>query len=218
MARSRATDSATLLRAAATVFEAKGYRSTTIDDIAEAAGVSRPTVYKYTESKQALLDNMVYAVCDETTARLDQVMSMPAGPVDKLRRIVTMHVENATRMRSLYAILFSEQAELSERARATFGRFAHTLAVDLRQLLDDCVAERGPAGPHVDTWIAANLILSMLTALYRWYDPAGETKPDQLGEQVLSLISGILPATPSPTAGSPSAPRRRQAGRLGSDR
>lgn len=53
MARSRATDNETLLRAAAEVFESKGYSNATIDDIAEAAGISRPTVYKYIEQTVA---------------------------------------------------------------------------------------------------------------------------------------------------------------------
>jgi AcrR family transcriptional regulator len=43
MARERATDTQALVSAAAKTFREKGYRSSTIDDIALAAGISRPT-------------------------------------------------------------------------------------------------------------------------------------------------------------------------------
>jgi len=68
VARSPATDSAALISAAAAVFKSKGYHNATIDDIADAAGVSRPTVYKYTQNKRALLDSMLDAVLDAITA------------------------------------------------------------------------------------------------------------------------------------------------------
>jgi len=56
MARGRATDTSALVAAAAGVFERKGFRNATIDDVAEAAGVSRATLYKYVDGKQQLLD------------------------------------------------------------------------------------------------------------------------------------------------------------------
>src|ERR1700733_3431741 len=108
MARSRATDNEALVRAAAVAFESRGYVNTTIDDIADAAGVSRPTVYKYTSSKRALLDRMVDAVCDDLAAGLAEVHSAREPAPERLRRLVRMHVASATKLRSFYAILFSE--------------------------------------------------------------------------------------------------------------
>lgn len=70
MARERATDTTALVAAAAETFHRKGYRNSTIDDIAEAAGISRPTVYKYTRSKQHLLDLMVDEVTGYMTRQL----------------------------------------------------------------------------------------------------------------------------------------------------
>ncbi|UUZ44780.1 helix-turn-helix domain-containing protein [Janibacter limosus] len=54
MARQRVTTTSDVVEAAAHVFARKGYRSSTIDDICLEAGVSRPTIYKYVESKPRL--------------------------------------------------------------------------------------------------------------------------------------------------------------------
>lgn len=192
MARSPATDSAALINAAAVVFKSKGYHNATIDDIADAAGVSRPTVYKYTQSKQALLDSMVDAVLDAITARLHEALASADPPADKLRRLIAIHVETTTSMHTFYGILFSEETELSDEARARFRSFSHAVAVDFQALLDDCVAA-GAAAQGVDTWIAANLALSMLTSLYRWYDPAGPTTPQQLEVQIAAVLGALMP-------------------------
>ncbi len=192
MARSPATDSAALINAAATVFKSKGYRNATIDDIADAAGVSRPTVYKYTQSKRALLDSMVDALLDSITSQLHEVLATDDPPADKLRRLIAIHVQTATSMHTFYGILFSEETELSDEARARFRSFSHAVAVDFQALLNDCLAA-GAAAQGVDTWIAANLVLSMLTSLYRWYDPTGPTSPRQLEHQIAAVIGALMP-------------------------
>lgn len=209
MARSRSTDSVALVEAAAGVFESKGYRNATIDDIADAAGVSRPTVYKYTSSKRALLDSLVDAVCDDLEQRLDAVIDgSPEPAAVRVRHVVAMHIDSAVQRRSFYAIVFSEQVELSEQAKSRFHRFSHKMAVDFQRLLDECVTQRPPAaGTPIDTLIAANLVLSMLTSLYRWYNPAGKTPPAQLTEQVLAVLSGIVPPAAA-EVGPQRAPRR----------
>ncbi len=193
MARSRATDSIALVEAAAGVFESKGYRNATIDDIADAASISRPTVYKYTSSKRALLDSLVDAVCDDLEQRLDAVDDSPEPAPVRVRQVVAMHIDTAVQRRSFYAIVFSEQVELSERAKSRFHRFSRKMAIDFQRLLDECIAVQRPvAATPVDTLIAANLVLSMLTSLYRWYDPNGKTSPAQLTEQVLAVLSGVV--------------------------
>jgi AcrR family transcriptional regulator len=192
VARSPATDSAALVNAAAAVFKSKGYRNATIDDIADAAGVSRPTVYKYTQNKRALLDSMLDAVLDAITARLREVLAAADPPAVKLRRLIAIHVETATSMHTFYGILFSEEAELSDDARSRFRSFSHDVAVDFQALLEECVAA-GAAARGVDTWIAANLVLSMLTSVYRWYDPAGPTTPEQLERQIAEVLGALMP-------------------------
>lgn len=106
MARERVTDTGALVSAAAKTFQEKGYRSSTIDDIALAAGISRPTVYKYTRTKQQLLDLMV----DEMTQKLEQevhrMQSLADGPVDRLRKTIMAHIQASSANRTFYATVF----------------------------------------------------------------------------------------------------------------
>jgi AcrR family transcriptional regulator len=188
MARERATDTTALVAAAAEAFRRKGYRNATIDDIAEAAGISRPTVYKYTRSKQHLLDLMVDEITGDMTRQLKEVME-GGGPAEtRLRQMIRVHIDSATARRTFYAIVFSEEVELSDTGRDTFRSWAHARTQDFRALLEECL----PAGSPIDATIAANLVLSMLATLYRWYDPAGPVTPDELSEQIERLLGTLF--------------------------
>lgn len=177
-----------LVAAAAETFSRKGYRSSTIDDIAEAAGISRPTVYKYTRSKQHLLDLMVDQVTGDLSMRINQAVEAGAPPRDRLRALIATHVAAATANRTFYAIVFSEEVELSEHGRTTFRTWAHDRTRDFRVLLAECL----PEGRGIDTVVAANLVLSMLATLYRWYDPEGSVSPEELASQIENLLGVVF--------------------------
>lgn len=57
-----------LIDAATELFAERGFRSTTIDDIARAAGASRATVYSYFPSKDAIAHAIVGGLWDEAEA------------------------------------------------------------------------------------------------------------------------------------------------------
>lgn len=192
MVRARATDTSALVAAAALVFRTKGYHNATIDDIAEAAGISRPTVYKYTRSKQHLLDLMVEHVTADMTRGIKAVLDSTADPAERLRRLVGTHVESAVANRTFYAIVLSEELEVSEAGRQRFREWARAVTREFQQLIADCLA-RHPTPPKLDTFIAANLVLSMLTSLSRWYDPEGKVSPSQLTEEILGTLGALVP-------------------------
>jgi AcrR family transcriptional regulator len=56
---------ADILRAAGTVFPELGYSATTMADLARAAGVTRPTVYAYFDSKRDVFGALALAVKDD---------------------------------------------------------------------------------------------------------------------------------------------------------
>ncbi|MDT7588935.1 MAG: TetR/AcrR family transcriptional regulator, cholesterol catabolism regulator [Pseudonocardiales bacterium] len=192
MARERATDTTALVAAAAEVFRVRGYHNATIDDIAEAAGISRPTVYKYTKSKQHLLDLMVDQVTQDMGRRMQAVIHSTDDPTERLRRVVRAHVEAAVANRTFYAIVLSEEVEVSDAGRERFRKWARGVTAEFQELVGECLrAQRNP--PKVDPFIVANLVLSMLTSLYRWYDPTGPASPERLTDEILLVIGNLLP-------------------------
>jgi len=100
VARQRASDTESIVNAAARVFERKGYSDTTIDDIAAEAKVSKPTVYQYAKSKQWLLDTIVERVIYSLRDQIAEIVEADLTPGDRLERFVHASVRNATRLRT----------------------------------------------------------------------------------------------------------------------
>ena len=189
MARGRATDTPALVAAAAGVFERKGFRNATIDDVAEAAGVSRATLYKYVDGKQQLLDMIVAAVQDDMAASLDVALRSDGPPRERLRRFVEAHAEAFLQNRVFYGIVYAEEKDLSERGRRAFRAWARSRTDDftalVRQDLTGC-------SQGLDAGFVANAILSMLSSLHRWYQPSGRVGERQLADHLFLLVDGAL--------------------------
>ncbi len=79
-----------ILEAATTVFSEKGFHAATLDEVAEAAGVSKGSIYNYFDSKESIIDALSeqwQTVDDETFDSADR----RRRPVDGLS-----HVANTT--------------------------------------------------------------------------------------------------------------------------
>jgi len=80
---------AEIVAAAADVFRARGYRGTSLADIAEAVGTDRASLYYYVSSKEELLDEVVTDVVKANLVVAEQIRDSDAGAPHKLRTLVT---------------------------------------------------------------------------------------------------------------------------------
>jgi AcrR family transcriptional regulator len=180
-----------LVAAAAVVFERKGFRDSTIDDVAEAAGIARATLYRYADSKQHLLDMIVDAVQDDMTAGLDVALRSDGTPRQRLRRFVDAHAKAFLDNRIFYGIVYTEEKYLSERGRGAFRAWARSRTDDFTELVQENLASRH-TGATLDAAFVSNALLSMLSMLYRWYRPTGTVSEQQLADHLFQLVDGAL--------------------------
>ena len=191
MVRGRVTDTDSLVAAAATVFERKGFRNTTIDDVAESAGIARATLYKYVDSKQQLLDMIVDAVLNDMAAALDAALRTDGTPRDRLRLYVEAHAQAFLANRVFYGIVYTEEKDLSDRGRRAFRAWARTRTEDVTRLVEQHLAHCHRSG-DLDAAFVSNVILSMLSTLHRWYRPDGPVTEWQLADSLFLLVDGAL--------------------------
>ncbi len=76
---------AQLLDAAIDVFTTKGYHAAAMDDIADAAGVSKPVLYQHFGSKLDLYLAVLDASCDRLTTEVEQAL---ASTDDNAERVI----------------------------------------------------------------------------------------------------------------------------------
>ena len=191
MARQRASDTESIIQAAARVFERKGYSDATIDDIAEEAGVSKPTIYQYVKSKQWLLETIVERVIYPLGEHVREILESDATPVEKLERYIFRSVRSATGLQTYYAVLLSDQTALSPQASKRFRTWLHGMDNTVEGLLKDCVAD-GSVREDIDLRVATNLLNGLLTTIYRWYKPKGGPTPEEIADETMKFLSGFI--------------------------
>ncbi|MCL5006287.1 MAG: TetR/AcrR family transcriptional regulator [Acidobacteria bacterium] len=99
---------AELLEAARKVFAEKGFHEATVDEIADAAGVAKGTVYLYYQSKQAIywaaLERGITALLDEVKTRVGEEETLE----DKVRAFIAIKIAYFEKNRDFFAIYISE--------------------------------------------------------------------------------------------------------------
>jgi AcrR family transcriptional regulator len=77
-----------LLECALTLFAAQGYDATSVREIIEAAGVTRPVLYYYCDNKEDLFKRVVHWTHDDAYDELERLLAETSGAVKQLRAIV----------------------------------------------------------------------------------------------------------------------------------
>jgi len=97
-----------ILAAARRLMEQKGLDSLTMDEIAQAAGVAKGTLYLYFQSKDELIQALLSQVAEAMARDLETVLAAPESPPEKLRRAVTLLLQYVEQERELFPIYLRE--------------------------------------------------------------------------------------------------------------
>ena len=77
-----------VIRTAARAFDERGYHNTSLDDIAAALGVTKPTIYYYVPNKEQLLFECFRAGLEPIRAALRRAEQSPGTGRDRLREVI----------------------------------------------------------------------------------------------------------------------------------
>jgi AcrR family transcriptional regulator len=159
-----------ILDAAALIFHEKGYESTSIQDIADAVGILKGSLYYYIDTKEDLLYDILCEVHQTGDAALARVEATDGSALVKIRAFVHWMLLINTGNLAKVAVFFHDYRSLSpERQRAIIGERDRTDEL-LRRLIRDG-QEEGTICPDVDPKIAGIGVLGLLNWIYHWYRP-----------------------------------------------
>ncbi|MEW6718858.1 MAG: TetR/AcrR family transcriptional regulator [Thermodesulfobacteriota bacterium] len=96
-----------LLGSAAALFASKGYAATTVREIVERAGVTKPAMYYYFRSKEGIYRDLMQGPLDGFVGRIESVMREKGTCRERLSRICLYAYDDFVRNLDLARILFS---------------------------------------------------------------------------------------------------------------
>lgn len=179
--------------AAARIISDKGFHAMSMNDIAQAVGMTKAGIYHYIEGKQ----DMLFAIMNFGMDLLDQGVITPAteiqDPEKRLRLIINNHAQLITQGSNAITVLMDEVAGLSAiqrkkikgRKRGYFDLVRGTL---------EALRDEGKL-KDVDATVASFSILGMLLWVSRWYRADGTLTGEQIADEILKVaVGGILRA------------------------
>jgi AcrR family transcriptional regulator len=159
-----------LLEAALQVFAQHGYRNTRLDEVAEAAGVTKGTIYHYFDTKEELLLSVIKHYQTLAFGRAEDLLrdeSLPAST--RIRLLVrNMFAGGNERGRHLLALLLEGVAHEVPRVHANW---LNDGPVRLWSLIGQLVVqgkERGEFRPDADGDVGGRVLVSGLMLQLMW--------------------------------------------------
>jgi TetR/AcrR family transcriptional regulator, cholesterol catabolism regulator len=177
--------------AAAEVIHTKGYHATSMDDIAKAAGITKPGLYYHITSKEQLL----FQIMTYTLDGYEQRVVIPARDIldaeERLRFMITNHVLSIAENGQVLTIITEELAGLTPANLRVIKERKRGFLNFIRGTLE----ELKTAGRlrDLDLTLAALGMQGMIMWLSYWYKPNGSVPKETAAAQYCEiLLNGLL--------------------------
>jgi len=181
-----------LLGIAAGLFAEKGFKNTTVRDIADASGIQSGSLYHHFDSKESMVDEILSSFQEELFGSYDEILASTDDARTRLERAVTVSFEAIDRHRHEVAIFQNEADYLGgfERFSYLAERNAQSRAVWIT-LLDDGVRS-GALRADLDIELTYRFIRDTVWVAVKWYRPGGTLTHEHVSDQYLRiLLDGI---------------------------
>lgn len=180
-----------ILAAAARLFADQGFSATSMNQVAEACGVAKPTLYHYFQDKQALLAQICDSHVHALLTLVEQVKAQQLAPDAQLRALIERFTRAYADAQAQHRVLTSEIRFLAEAERErvlgierrVVGEFAAALSLVRPELHD--------ARLHKPLTM---LLFGMINWTFTWLRPDGDLSHEALAALVSDLFFGGIGA------------------------
>jgi AcrR family transcriptional regulator len=167
-----------------------------MQDLAEALGMNRGSLYHYITSKDELLWSVLNRAFDLLEARVRPQLEGNASPLARLTAAIHEHLRVAAEHADELSLIQIELRSLAPEWRSRMIARRDAYEGLWRQVITEAIAT-GEVRP-IDVRLAGIGILSICNWFTQWYRPGGEMTVDQIADAFVGLlVGGLLPRAPS---------------------
>jgi AcrR family transcriptional regulator len=180
-----------ILEAAAQVFRQKGFHGASMQDIAKAVNLQKPSLYHHVSSKQEILLALLDRALELLLERISAISSQDVPADKKLQEMVRAYLQILAENMDLSAVLLFEHRSLERKHHAR-----HVPNRDRFEALWRAVLAEGVATKRFtcdDPALTTRAILGILNWTITWYRPNGALEIDEIADRYSNLLlNGLL--------------------------
>jgi TetR/AcrR family transcriptional regulator len=162
---------ATILEAARRCYLARGLSATGMQDVADAAGVARSTVYRYFPGRDDLLVATIKGEMEQSNARIRKKLARYPDPADQVVEGMVAAIREIPRRPLLRAVFASEEDSRARQAiwrSDVIVRFGDELMAHVIRPAQEAGLLQDAVRPEVLVEWVYRLLLSFLTLPSNW--------------------------------------------------
>jgi AcrR family transcriptional regulator len=177
-----------LVRLAGELFAEKGFRATTVREIADAAGILSGSLYHHFDSKESIGDEILSGFLDDVLAGYRAAAEGTEDPRVAIEQIVRSSTATLSKHRAALTMLQNDWSYFSAQPRFAYLRKAMK---EIEQIWIDQL-ERGKQTGQFRADLEPRLIYRLLRDILwiptSWKQSRGSWKTDQIVEGLLQLL------------------------------
>lgn len=175
-----------VIRCAIDLFATKGFRGTSIRDIANAMGMSISNIYHYFGSKEGLLLAILQYASRLLVDSLKEIAASDLESVDRFRRMLETHIRLSRENYKEAKVFFLDEDHLAQKGREINRQIQReVLSIYLNELQG--MAKQGLVKSRSLTVTAFN-IFALINWHMRWFDPEGPLALDETIEEIVLFV------------------------------
>lgn len=173
-------------KVAAYQFRKRGYKATSMRDIATEMGMEAPSLYNHISGKQQILSELLMMIANAFTDGMKEIKSAPLANIDKLERLIKLHVDITIDHTDAVSLLTNEWVHMEGDMANKYSKLKDDYEKEFRKILELCISEGELKKVNVD--LAVFSILSTLRWLYSWYSKNPKVNRIELEQQMVNLL------------------------------
>jgi AcrR family transcriptional regulator len=203
--REREVKREAVIRAAAHAFNRKGYHNTSLDDIAAALEVTKPTVYYYVQNKEQLLFECFVTGVEQIRAAFREVKQLEVPAREQLNAVLR-HYGEAVASEFGWCMVRAEEQDLSPSMSSHIKALKSEIDQGIRRLIREGIQD-GSIHP-CDPKMTAFALAGALNWIAHWYRENQSMTGAQIADAFVTIFENGLRPRAAASATRRPTPRR----------
>jgi AcrR family transcriptional regulator len=179
-----------ILRKAAGLFKEKGYKATSMRELAEVVGVEAASLYNHVRSKSELLHLICFSVANRYTEVMDEVEAENTGSLQKTEKLLRFLINSMVHNFEEVYVCDREWKFLTEPFLSNFHNQRRIYRKRFAAILEEGIRKKEIK--KIDATTAVLIMLHAISGIESWHRSKQKINGAELEENMISILVGGL--------------------------
>ena len=175
------------------LFREKGFKATSMRDLATEVGIEPPSLYNHFDSKNAILENICFDLADQFFEAFD-LIDHSDDPATRLKKAINGHLAVIIRNMDASVVFLHEWRFLTDDKLTKYKKLRQQYEDKFCLIIEDGI--KSNIFKQMDARFYCLTLFSSMNWIYDWYNPDGKYQLNEICDHLYDLIvNGISKTT-----------------------